>query len=79
MKTYTTKDFYLSSLLMSNGFKLINSEKKIEGVYFIFENFNEELLNKLLDDFINCKAMVNMRKFTSSLSRLRKELDKYKN
>ena len=75
---YSTKDLYLSSLLMSYDFKLVNSEKKIEGVYFIFENTDEDLLEKLLNDFINYKAMVNMRKFTSSLAKLRRELDKYR-
>lgn len=78
MNTYSTKDFYLSSLLMSYDFKFINSEKKQEGVYFVFENNDEELLEKLLNDFINYKAMVNMRKFTASLTKLRKELDKHK-
>jgi hypothetical protein len=79
MDTYSTKDFYLASLLMSYDFKFINSEKKPEGVYFIFENKNKELLEKLLNDFINYKAMVNMRKFTTSITKMRKELDKYKN
>lgn len=78
MNIYSTKDFYLSSLLVSYDFKLINSEKKQEGVYFNFENKNDELLQKLINDFINCQAMVNMRKFTASLTKLRKELDKYK-
>ena len=77
-KIYSTKDFYLSSLLMSYDFKFINSEIKEEGVYFNFENKDDELLNKLLNDFVNYKAMVNMRKFTSALAKLRRELDKYK-
>ena len=78
MNTYSTKDFYLASLLISYDFKFISSEKKQEGVYFNFENKNEELLKKLINDFVNYQAMVNMRKFTSALTRLRKELDKYK-
>lgn len=76
--TYSTKDFYLSSLLMSYDFKFIGSEKKDEGVYFNFENSNKDLLEKLLNDFVNYKAMVNMRKFTASLAKLRKELDRFK-
>jgi len=75
---YSTKDFYLASLLLSSDFKFVDSEKKQEGVYFNFINSNDELLKKLLNDFINYQAMVNMRKFTSALTRLRKELDKYK-
>ena len=72
---YSTKDFYLASLLLSSDFKFVDSEKKQEGVYFNFINSNDELLKKLLNDFINYQAM---RKFTSALTRLRKELDKYK-
>jgi hypothetical protein len=78
MNTYSTKDFYLSSLLLSYDFRFINSEKKTEGVYFIFEYDDKDLLDKLLNDFVNYKAMVNMRKFTSALAKLRKELDKHK-
>jgi hypothetical protein len=75
---YSTKDFYLASLLLSYDFKYIGSEKKPEGVYFNFDNKDKELLDRLLNDFVNYRAMVNMRKFTASLAKLRKELDKYK-
>ena len=77
-KIYSTKDFYLSALLLSYDFRFLDSEKKNEGVYFNFYNDNDELLQKLLSDFVNYKAMVHMRKFTSAMSKLRKELDKYK-
>lgn len=77
-KIYSTKDFYLSALLLSYDFKMLDTEKKTEGVYFNFYNNNDELLQKLLSDFVNYNAMVHMRKFTSAMSRLRKELDRYK-
>jgi hypothetical protein len=79
MKNYETKDFYLSALLMCYDFKLIATEKKTEGVYFSFINHDNDLLRKLLNDFVNYKAMVNMRKFTKAVSKLRQELDKYSN
>lgn len=78
MKKYLTKDFYLSALLMGHGFRLIDSESKQEGVYFILENKDDELLNTLLTDFVNYQATVNLKKFTSAMARLRKELDKHK-
>lgn len=78
MKTYTTKDFYLCVLLMANDFNLVGSEKKPNGVHFIIENKDEELLRKLVDQFINFDACVNMGKMVKCTAALRKELDKYK-
>ena len=78
MKTYKTKDFYLSALLMCNGFKMIGSEKQERAVFFEFENDNEELLSNLLNDFVNYEAHVNLGKLVKSTSILRRELDKYK-
>ena len=77
-KMYSTKDFYLSCLLFTKGFWLIDSTKKTEGVYFNFEVHDEELLQQLLSDFINYKVLVEMHKFTNAMSRLRKELQIHK-
>jgi hypothetical protein len=77
-KIYSTKDFYLSALLLSYDYKMLDSQKKNEGVYFNFYNHDNDLLQKLLSDFVNYSAMVHMRKFTSAMSKLRKELDKYR-
>ncbi|KAA9007404.1 hypothetical protein F4V43_02645 [Paenibacillus spiritus] len=79
MKTYTTKDFYLTVLLMCNDFELIGSEKKKNGVHFNLNNYNDEILRNLIDQFINMEALINMSLMVKNTALLRKELDKYKN
>ena len=76
---FETKDFYLTALFISYKFKLVGSEKKGESVYFKIDNNKPELFQKLLHDFLNYNATVNLNKLTKSTSLLRKELDKYKN
>jgi len=78
MKEYETKDFYLGVLLLTEGFRLDHSYKTEEGVYFVFEILDEHKLNSLISDFLNYKATVNMRRFTSAMTRLRKEIDSHK-
>lgn len=78
MKTYKTKDFYLTALFMCKGFKLIGSEKKGESVYFEVEYDKEDKLNALIKQFVNFEAYVNLGKLTKVQAILRKELDKYK-
>lgn len=73
---YKTKDFYLACLIMSNGYKFINSECEYKTVWFEFET--DDNLQILVDKFINYDAMVNVRMFTKSMARLRKELDKHR-
>lgn len=79
MNNYETKDFYLSVLLLTEGFRLDNSYKTQEGVYFVFEVIDDIKLQKTISDFLNYKATVNMRRFTSAMTRLRKEIDSHKN
>ena len=79
METYFTKDLYLCALFMCNGFKLVGSKKEPEGVYFEVEVYDKDLLKKLITQFVNYTATVNLGKLTRSVSRLRRELDKYKN
>lgn len=77
---YKTKDFYLACSLMSNGLKLQGSEKdgEINSVFFIFNTESqEEFKNSIIDDFINQRCYVNVKKFTYAMKQLRKELDKY--
>ena len=78
MKKYETKDFYLGVLLLTEGFRLDHSYKTQEGVYFVFEVLDENKLNNLISNFLNYKATVNMRRFTSAMTRLRKEIDSHK-
>jgi hypothetical protein len=78
MKEYETKDFYLGVLLLTEGFRLDHSIKRSEGVYFVFEILDDSKLRDTINDFLNYKATVNMRRFTSAITRLRKEIDKHK-
>ena len=78
MKDYQTKDFYLGVLLDCSGFRLKDSYKKPEGVYFVFEVLDDEKLQNTITGFINYTATVNMRRFTSAITKLRKEIDKHK-
>ena len=78
MKEYETKDFYLGVLLITEGFRLDHSYKTTEGVYFVFENLDDVKLQKTISDFLNFRATVNMRRFTSAMTRLRKEIDSHK-
>ena len=79
MDIFETKDFYLTALFISYKFKLIGSEKKDGSVYFKIENNKPDLFKKLINDFLNYNAMVNLNKLTKATSLLRRELDKYKN
>ena len=78
VSTYKTKDFYLACLIMSNGYKFIDSANEDKTVWFNFEMADEKELHDLVGGFINYNAMVNVRMFTKSMARLRKELDKYR-
>jgi hypothetical protein len=78
MKTYQTKDFYLTALLMCNGFKLIDSEKQDKAVFFEVEVPDQELLQDLLNDFVNYQAHVNLGKLVKCTAALRRELDKHR-
>ena len=76
MSTYKTKDFYLACSIMSNGYTFVGSESEGRTVWFSFES--DDKLQDLTNDFINYNAMVNVRQFTKSMARLRRELDKHK-
>jgi len=78
MNEYKTKDFYLASLLNTVGFRLCNSYKMPEGVYFVFEILDENKLQNTISEFLNFTATINMRRFTSSMIKLRKEISKHK-
>lgn len=78
MKTYETKDFYLGVLLVTEGFRLDHSFKTGQGVYFVFEVLDENKLQNIINNFLNYTATVNMRRFTSAIVKLRKEIDLHK-
>lgn len=76
MSIYKTKDFYLACLIMSNGYTLVGSENEGGTVWFSFEE--DDKLQGLINDFVNYNAIANVRIFTKSMARLRKELDKHR-
>ena len=78
MKTYKTKDFYLTALFMCKGFKLIGSNKEPNAVYFHIEYKDETKLQETINDFVNHEAYVNLGKLVKMQSLLRRELDKYR-
>jgi hypothetical protein len=78
MKTYKTKDFYLAALLICKGFRLINSEKQVNAVYFEIENNDDEKLQEVINQFVNYEAYVNLGKLTKVQALLRRELDKHR-
>jgi hypothetical protein len=78
MKTYNTKDFYLTALLMCKGFNLTGSHKESNGVHFHIEYENDEKLQEIINQFINYEAYVNLGKLVKIQAILRRELDKYR-
>lgn len=78
MMEYETKDFYLSVLLLTKGFKFNRSQKQDDGVHFWFEYENPVEFADTLNEFINCTATVNLRKYTKNVAFMRRELDKHR-
>ena len=77
--TYSTKDFYLAVLLLTNDFQLSSSERKNEHtVYFNFLNHDDEKLKNIINEFVNCEITANVKKFTKCISIIRNELNKHK-
>lgn len=76
MSIYETKDFYLACLIMSDGYEFIGSINDDKAVWFKFKQ--DDKLQSLVNDFVNYNAVANVRMFTKSMTRLRKELDKYR-
>ena len=70
--TFKTKDFYFACALKSEGFELLDSEKKDKVIYFNFLVHDKLKLDSLLSDFLNMTLSVNMKKFTWAMADLRK-------
>ena len=80
MNVYKTKDFYFACVLLSNDFKLINSEKDgcKNTVFFYFDiNKKDDDKNRLLDDYVNQTCLVNTKSFTWAIKKLKKEILKH--
>jgi hypothetical protein len=67
--------------MLSNGIKLINSEKDSDSntVFFIFDiTDKEDIKENVVESFINQNCYVNVKKFTYAIKILRNEINKYK-
>jgi len=67
--TFTTRDLYLASALLTKGQSLVGSDTDKTIVYFIFANKQECL--KLSHEYEFGKLLVNARDYRDQMSRLK--------
>jgi len=70
-KIFSTKDFYLASLLRAKDIRLIEVTKEGNLTAFHFEKKNEDELAKLITNFYNNTEMVLANRFVNSLRDLK--------
>lgn len=73
---FKTKDFYFACALKSEDFKLLDTEKQDNIVYFNFLIHDKLKLDNLLKEFLNMTLTVNIKKFTWAMADLRKYFNK---
>jgi uncharacterized protein YajQ (UPF0234 family) len=69
MKTYSSKDFYLSSFLMANDCNLINNVVENGVTTFVFE-MNDEV-KKLIGNYYSLKSKVEPMAYSQSIRTLK--------
>jgi hypothetical protein len=69
MKTYLTKDFYLSSYLISNGCKLIDNIVDDGVTTFEFETNNE--IKKIIGNYYSLKSKVEPMAYGQAIRTLK--------
>lgn len=69
MKTYSTKDFYLSSYLIANGSTLLDNIVEDGITTFVFEN-NEEV-KKLIGNYYSLKSKVEPMAYGQAIRTLK--------
>ena len=70
MQIYESKDFYLSSFLLSAGCNLIDTPVNNKGITtFMFEE--DEILNNLIKEFYSLKASVEPTKYANAIKTLK--------
>jgi len=80
IKTYETTELKLAALLLSeipdSSFKISPHENNIKKVIKIsYSDQHEEKLNKLIRDFIERKARVDVYKYNHTLNMIRDKLN----
>ena len=69
MQKYQSKDFYLSSFLLCAGCNLIDTPVSNGVTTFTFEE--DEILNKLVQEFYSLRASVEPTKYANSIKTLK--------
>jgi hypothetical protein len=69
MKTYTSKDFYLSSYLIANGCNLIDNIVEDRVTTFVFENNDE--IKKLIGNYYSLKSRVEPMSYGQAIRTLK--------
>jgi hypothetical protein len=69
MKTYTSKDFYLSSYLIANGCDLLDNIVEDGVTTFVFENNDE--IKKLIGNYYSLKSRVEPLAFGQAIRTLK--------
>jgi len=69
MKTYTSKDFYLSSFLIANGCNLLDNIVEDRVTTFVFENNVE--VKKLIGNYYSLKSKVEPMSYGQAIRTLK--------
>ena len=69
MKTYTSKDFYLSSYLIANGSTLLDNIVEDGVTTFVFENNDE--VKKLIGNYYSLKSKVEPMAYGQAIRTLK--------
>ena len=72
MKTYSTKDFYLSSYLIANGSTLLDNIVEDGVTTFVFENNDE--VKKLIGNYYSLKSKVEPMAYGQAIRTLKSVL-----
>lgn len=70
---FTTKDFYLSAYLLSQGLRLVRLDKsEPRKVYFVFHDV--EARASLVEDFLFGRAQVEPKQFVAAIKEVKQLL-----
>lgn len=70
-KVFSTKDFYLASLLRAKDIRLIEAVKEGKLTVFRFERKDEDDLEGLIKNFYNGTVMVSASRLVESIRNLK--------
>lgn len=69
MKTYSSKDFYLSSFLMANGCDLLDNVVEDGVTTFVFQKSDE--IKKLIGNYYSLKSRVEPMAYSQAIRSLK--------